>query len=76
MTARTEGGVVEISTGWKTRKVGGQRFENTYDMYTKGKAPKIDPTRIKSLVKGEMKDRVYNPVTGTVHYNDRFVGKK
>jgi len=73
MTARTEGGVVEIATGWKTRKVGHQRFENTYDMYTKGKAPKIDPTRIKSLVKGEMKDRVYNPVTGTVHFNGGFI---
>ena len=45
-------------------------------MYTRGKAPKVDPTRIKSLVKGEMKDRIYNPVTGTVHFNDKFVGKK
>jgi hypothetical protein len=34
MTARTEGGVVEIATGWKSRKVGGQRYQNTYDMYT------------------------------------------
>ncbi len=42
MTARTEGGVVEISTGWKSKKSGSQRFENTYDMYTKSKPPKIN----------------------------------
>lgn len=75
MTARTEGGIVEIATGWKTRQMGKQRFENTYDMYTRGKAPKIDQNRIKSLVKGEMKDRVYNPVTGKVHFNENFIGK-
>jgi hypothetical protein len=44
-------------------------------MYTKGKAPKIDQNRIKSLVKGEMKHSLYNPVTGKVHFNENFIGK-
>ena len=42
MVARTEGGKVEISTGWKTRYVGKQRFADTYAGYTAASDPKID----------------------------------
>ena len=34
MTARTEGGTVEIATGWKTKQCGKQRFADTYAGYT------------------------------------------
>ena len=56
MTARTEGGIVEIATGWKTRQMGKQRFENTYDMYTRGKAPKIELLEIVEEIQEVIKE--------------------
>ena len=56
MTARTEGGIVEIATGWKTRQMGKQRFENTYDMYTRGKAPKIELLKIVEEIQEVIKE--------------------
>lgn len=73
MLARTEGGKIEISAGWKARKHDPSRFNETYSSYTKPKDAKIEPSRCKELIQGETKGRSFNPLTGKVSYLNNFL---
>ena len=76
MTARTEGGRVDVATGWKSRQMGTQRFADTYDNYTKPVSPKIDKSRISRLITGETKGRQFNPLTGNTHFLSNYTVQK
>ena len=57
-----------MSTGWKSKKSGKERYANTYNSFTNPSDPRIDKARINRLIIGETKGRQFNPLTGKSHF--------